>query len=81
MSYRSEMIQVAAVALAALQNLDTGDTSLELYPGILFDIIYKEREKQEYKWGVQNRSPEQWLIILMEEVGESAKAILEQDLK
>ena len=36
-----------------------------------------ERSMQDEKWGVQNHSPEWWLAILMEEVGELAQAILE----
>ena len=36
-----------------------------------------ERMAQDDKWGVQNHTPEWWLAILMEEVGELAQAILE----
>ena len=39
--------------------------------------VREERERQNIKWGVQNHTPEWWLAILMEEVGELAQAILE----
>ena len=42
--------------------------------------IHDERLKQEEKWGPQKHQPEKWMVILMEEVGEAAKAILEDDL-
>lgn len=36
-----------------------------------------ERMSQEEKWGQQNHSPEKWLLILMEEVGEFSKEALD----
>jgi len=39
--------------------------------------IKKERVKQDNKWGEQNHSPSDWLMILGEEVGEVNKAALE----
>ncbi len=36
-----------------------------------------ERDKQESKFGPQNHSPANWLMILGEEVGEANKAALE----
>lgn len=39
--------------------------------------ILKERARQNEKWGEQNHSPTQWLVILMAEVEEVARAILE----
>lgn len=39
--------------------------------------VYEERERQERKWGPQNHSPADWLMILGEEVGEANKAALE----
>ena len=41
------------------------------------EVIEIERFRQEDKWGEQNHSPEWWMQILMEEVGEVAKALLE----
>lgn len=43
------------------------------------DLIRMEREYQIEKWGEQQHSDERWLAILTEEVGEVAKAILEND--
>jgi NTP pyrophosphatase (non-canonical NTP hydrolase) len=39
--------------------------------------IIHERQRQDKKWGEQNHGPDGWLPILMEEVGEVAKAMLE----
>lgn len=39
--------------------------------------VFREREKQDEKWGQQNHSPPDWLMILGEEVGEANKAALE----
>jgi NTP pyrophosphatase (non-canonical NTP hydrolase) len=41
------------------------------------EAIIQERKRQDEKWGVQNHGPSGWLAILVEEVGETAKAILE----
>lgn len=43
------------------------------------DLIQIERNAQDAKWGPQHHSDEKWLTILMEEVGEAAKAVLEKD--
>ena len=37
--------------------------------------ILDERDRQEEKWGVQDHSLPQWMVILVEEVGELASAI------
>ena len=46
-----------------------------------FDIAVKliraERKRQIEKWGEQEHSYEHWLAILVEEVGEAAKALVE----
>jgi len=49
---------------------------MKINPVILQDIE-RERERQETKWGEQNHLPEWWQIILAEETGEAAKALLE----
>jgi NTP pyrophosphatase (non-canonical NTP hydrolase) len=47
--------------------------------------VLDERDRQDAKWGSQRRlSDQEWLTILVEEVGESAEAILDKkpnDLK
>lgn len=40
--------------------------------------IYKERERQDFKWGDQSENPSiLWTTVLTEEVGEVAKAVLD----
>ena len=46
----------------------------------MLQAIRDERARQDVKWGVQRHTPEKWLVILMEEVGEAAKTTLEGDL-
>ena len=43
------------------------------------DLIQIERNAQDEKWGPQHHSDEKWLAILIEEVGEAAKAVLEKN--
>ena len=43
------------------------------------DLIQAERGYQDKKWGKQEHSDEKWLAILVEEIGEIAKAVLEND--
>ncbi len=45
----------------------------------IFEEIVKERARQDKKWGVQNRSDDEWNTRLCEETGEIAKAIIEHD--
>jgi len=83
MTYRSELIQTAAACLAAVQSFDTKTTTLEHrgyeYAIKLTNEVLAERVKQETKWGPQNHKPEKWLTIIVEEVGEVAKDILEKN--
>lgn len=39
--------------------------------------ILEERERQDKKWGIQQHPPAWWMLIIMEEIGEMAKAIQE----
>ena len=43
------------------------------------DLIQLERNAQDAKWGEQHHSDEKWLTILLEELGEAAKAVLEEN--
>ena len=48
----------------------------------ILQAVRDERAKQDAKWGKaaeRNLPPQTWLTILMEEVGEAAKATLEGD--
>lgn len=42
-------------------------------------LIQLERNDQDEKWGEQRHSDEKWLTILLEEIGEAAKAVLEEN--
>jgi NTP pyrophosphatase (non-canonical NTP hydrolase) len=46
---------------------------------VIIDVVL-ERESQDRKWGVQDHGPSKWGMILQEEVGEVAKAWLEDDI-
>ena len=52
-----------------------------MWQGLAIEGIKTERLRQDNKWGEQNHHPEKWMNILMEEVGEASKAILEQDFE
>jgi len=91
-AYRDELIQCAAVCLAAVQNLDRGSTDIKasipstskdngnLGAAInLLAEVMEERYRQEQKWGPQNRTPEKWMVILGEEFGEVCKDVLEEN--
>lgn len=41
------------------------------------ELIKEERARQDAKWGEQNHDPVVWVAILMEEIGEMSKVILE----
>ena len=41
--------------------------------------VAQERDKQDRKWGVQEHSDLYWLGILVEEVGEVAKELIEKN--
>lgn len=43
------------------------------------DLIQIERNAQDEKWGEQRHTDEKWLTILLEEIGEAAKAVLEEN--
>ena len=73
---RVELVQVAAVAVAMVEQIDYGQADLRGTADITIDVE-EERVRQQEKWGVQNHPIELWLAILMEEVGEAAQAFLE----
>jgi len=45
------------------------------------NAIAVERTRQDTKWGEQNHDPHKWVTILMEEVGEVARAVLDEKPK
>ena len=42
------------------------------------ELLRNEMKRQRDKWGARSHDSPYWAIILMEEVGEAAKAILDQ---
>lgn len=42
---------------------------------VIADIL-AERQRQDEKWGIQNHDSADWHLILVEEVGKAARAIL-----
>jgi hypothetical protein len=56
---------------------DLGLIGLPFTLETIFGEITRERFIQDAKWGIQCHGDERWLTILLGEVGECAKAILE----
>lgn len=80
-NYPTELIQVAAVALAAWEDFMAGKA--DATGAALSEAqakVYAERRRQDAKWGNQHHTCAEWLSILLEEVGETAQAINEQEL-
>ena len=82
--YRQELIQVAAVAIAAIESLELQNQcgpDRPLAPGareLLLRLVGDEMFKQDKKWGAGRRlTPFHWLTILGEEYGEACNAALE----
>ena len=45
---------------------------------VLLGDVMEERRRQHREWGEQALSGAEWLAVLMEEVGEAARAVLRQ---
>lgn len=45
---------------------------------VLIDVE-EERKRQSKKWGIQTHSPSMWMAILMEEVGEASREIVDYE--
>jgi len=81
-SYVEELIQVAAVALAAVQHHEEGTTRLHGISSFTLDYgdrVFRERIFQEKKWGTRMADamdPYDWLTVLTAELGEAAEAAL-----
>lgn len=75
---RTELIQTAAVAVAALEDLifeSAGDSEQQTIE--ILGHVREERRRQDAKWGPQHHNMFVWLSILGEEFGEVCKASLE----
>jgi hypothetical protein len=73
-SYRNELIQVAAVCLAAVSDFDEGSDSVNNMNQLLQEV-YVEREYQLNKWGSRHYHPDTWLRIALVELGEAGRAL------
>ena len=85
MSYYDELIQVAAVAVAAAENALYGftdnDSGSRLRTDSVLDEVADERQRQDAQWGTgRHHPPELWLTVLGEEYGEACRAALEQHI-
>lgn len=72
-AYREELVQVAAVAVAMLQDDAHGTTAKGRWQAMV--DVGQERQRQEEKWGPQHHDRVTWLAILAEEVGELAAEV------
>lgn len=52
---------------------------MKIHASAFSRLIEIEREAQDAKWGEQHHSDEKWLAILLEELGETAEAVLEKN--
>ena len=43
----------------------------------IIDELIHERSNQDKKWGEQNHNQFEWLAILMEEIGEASKELID----
>ena len=77
MPHREELIQIAAVAVAMVEDFDQGSADMTDLGGVLGEVA-DERAKQNVKWGAQHHARAMWMTILMEEVGEAAQAFLHE---
>lgn len=89
MSYREELIQIAAVCVSIIEDMDYGiaearrdvlSLNVDDLPTIgqaervVYDVI-QERLRQDAKWGPQSHTEGEWLAILAEEIGEAAREV------
>ena len=81
----TELIQVAAVCVAMIEDLKYGQADSEriVEPhndswtqsiDVLEDVGV-ERIRQDEKWGTRHQTPMEWLMILAEEIGEAAEEV------
>lgn len=80
---RDELVQVAAVAVAILTDLEQGDTRM-VEGGLdtaahlrVMRMVERERAQQELVWGMQHHSSFEWLVILGKEYEEACQAAVD----
>lgn len=83
---RAELIQVAALAVAAVEDIDKGSSDIsreawsisgktEFYTSDVLDAVFAERVRQDKKWGPQHKRLASWLLYIGEELGECCKEL------
>lgn len=79
MGLRKELIHLAAVAVATIEDLDCGrcNASVNWRVTCILGEIRDERTRQDRKWGVRHQDKRDWVVILGEEYGEVCKEVLE----
>ena len=80
MNLREELVQVAAVCVSIIEDMDYemadshwSSDGLMLNTDVVLAEVFDERRRQDEKWGPQHHDWVSWLLILMEEVGEAAE--------
>ncbi len=77
---RGELVQVAAVVVAIIEDIDYGAADVRRYEGwhdahaehAILREVFEERRAQDAKWGPQHHGVGWWFGILAEELGEAA---------
>jgi hypothetical protein len=59
--------------------MDISDSAHIMCIDLALRDVRRETSRQVAKWGIQDHSQDKWLVILMEEVGEAARAICDKD--
>ena len=80
MSLRSELIQIAAVVVSQVEDIDRNVALAGTHTNDILREVLEERFVQDDKWGPAHHPDNTWLFILMEEVGEAAKEVLDSGL-
>lgn len=68
---REELVQVAALCVATIEDIDYG--MAQGHTKEILEDVHQERMRQEQLWGPRHYDPLQWLLLILEEVGESAE--------
>lgn len=84
--YVNELIQTAAVAVAAAEDAIQGTTAWKGHPQPetmitrrILDMVENERRRQDEQWGyARHHHPTVWMTVLGEEYGEACQAALDQ---
>jgi NTP pyrophosphatase (non-canonical NTP hydrolase) len=87
---RERLAQIGRIADSAITRLHMGEAEVQLAPPFLapgdslrdnaLTLVIAEMDRQDRKWGSQRKQPSgTWLKILVEEVGEVAEAMLDED--